>query len=134
MTVTKSHNTKKHSHNRARYLRDNVHAFRRSIVLLYIPALGYDAFDFRMNGVERIVGMRMNKGKRLTGGVGKLLLYHECSRQLVALVNIVVYDKPIHLRTQRDRTQHCGDYQLKYIILIAVVTLITPCKIILGSA
>ena len=87
-----------------------------------------------MNGVERIVGMRMNKGKRLTGGIGKLLLYHECSRQLVALVNIVVYDKPIQLRTQRDRTQHCGDYQLKYIILIAVVTLITPRKIILGSA
>ena len=91
----------------ARHTVKQVHAVGRAVDLFFIPAVKDLVAQLLVDRVERAVVLSVDDRQRLCGLVGKLLLHDKRRRNLVALIEVLVCDEPVHLGPQRDGLDEC---------------------------
>ena len=93
---------------------EKVHAVCRRVDLMYVLAVQDLMAKILVDGIDIGVVLCVDDGERLGGLIGKLLLDDEGHRDLVALVEVLVGDKAVHLRPQRDRLDERGHDQMEH--------------------
>ena len=94
----------------ARHMVEEIHVVGRGIDLMDILAVKDLMAQILVDGLDVGFVLRVNNGQRLRRLVRKLLLYNEGHGYLIALIEVLVGNEPVHLRAQRDRLdESCHD-------------------------
>ena len=98
----------------ARHAVEDVHEVRRGIGLRHVLAVHDLVAQVLVDGIKRRFIFSTHHGKRLRRFVCELLLDDERRRHAVSLIEILVGDEAVHLRTQRDGFDQRGDDDVEH--------------------
>ena len=98
----------------ARHAVKDVHEVCRGVGLRHVLAVHDLVPEVFVDGIQGRVVLAAHDGERLCRFVRKLLFDHERRGHAVSLIEVLIRDKAVHLRAERDRLDERGDNDVEH--------------------
>ena len=101
---------------KARHAVKDIHEVRRGVGLRHVLAVHDLVPEVFVDGIKRRFILAAHDGERLGRFVRKLLFDHERRGHAVSLIEVLIRDKAVHLRAERNRLDERGNDDVEHCV------------------